>query len=440
MNLSTKYSACLKGELLCPGDKSISQRALIIGSYLNQESLISNILSSSDPICTANALNQVNANLIFNKLSNTVKITRRKIPFQDPENPLDLGNSGTGARLLAGFLSGLGINATITGDQSLSSRPMKRIVEPLTKMGFKLNSNNHRLPIEIIQSQGGGFFEYNSPISSAQVKSSILLAALTGSIETKITEPIGSRDHTERMLKHFGANIHSETQNDKNIIHFSPSALSTHENSYYVVGDFSSAAFLIVAALISDDAEILIRDVGINPTRSALVDVLKEMGGNIELIKAKKVSNEEACNILVKNSKLKGIDIGGNLIPSLIDEIPILSIAASFADGKSKISDIGELRVKESDRLNAISQGLNAIGITNVTNDTSITVHGKAGYIEQMDKIESFGDHRIAMSFLVAGLKSKQGITVNNCKNIVTSYPNFVSDMNQLGCKINEVK
>ena len=164
------------------------------------------------------------------------------------------------------------------------------------------------------------------------------------------------------------------------------------------------------------------------------------MGGNIELTKAKKVSNEEACNILVKNSQLKGVDIGGHLIPSLIDEIPILSIAASFADGKSKISDIGELRVKESDRLNAISQGLNAIGIANVTSETSITVHGKAGYIEQTDNIESFGDHRIAMSFLVAGLKSKQGITVNNCRNIVTSYPNFVSDMNQLGCKISEVK
>ena len=208
MNLSAKYSACLKGELLCPGDKSISQRVLIIGSFLNQEILISNILASSDPICTANALNQVNANLTFNKLSNTVKTVKRQMPFQDPTESLDLGNSGTGARLLTGFLSGLGINATITGDKSLSSRPMKRIVEPLTKMGFKLNSNNHRLPIEITQSIGSSFFEYNSPISSAQVKSSILLAALTGSIETKITEPIGSRDHTERMLKYFGADIH----------------------------------------------------------------------------------------------------------------------------------------------------------------------------------------------------------------------------------------
>ena len=208
MNLFAKYSACLKGEILCPGDKSISQRVLIIGSYLNQEIFISNILSSSDPICTANALNQLNANLILNKSSNTVKTVKRKVPFQDPTESLDLGNSGTGARLLVGFLSGLGINATITGDKSLSSRPMKRIVEPLTKMGFKLNSNNHRLPIEITQSIGSSFFEYNSPISSAQVKSSILLAALTGSIETKITEPIGSRDHTERMLKYFGADIH----------------------------------------------------------------------------------------------------------------------------------------------------------------------------------------------------------------------------------------
>ncbi|URQ71974.1 3-phosphoshikimate 1-carboxyvinyltransferase [SAR86 cluster bacterium] len=440
MNLSAKYSACLKGELLCPGDKSISQRVLIIGSFLNQEILISNILASSDPICTANALNQVNANLTFNKLSNTVKTVKRQMPFQDPTESLDLGNSGTGARLLTGFLSGLGINATITGDKSLSSRPMKRIVEPLTKMGFKLNSNNHRLPIEITQSIGSSFFEYNSPISSAQVKSSILLAALTGSIETKITEPIGSRDHTERMLKYFGADIHSEIKNEKNIIHFSPSDLSIQDENYYVVGDFSSAAFLIVAALISEDSEIIIRDVGINPTRAALINVLKEMGGNIEFTKVKQVSNEEVCNILVKNSQLKGADIGGDIIPSLIDEIPILSIAASFADGKSKISDIGELRVKESDRLNAISKGLDAIGIKNCTDNTSITIEGKTGYIEQIDNIKSFDDHRIAMSFLVAGLRSKRGIIVNNCENIVTSYPNFVSDMNQLGSRIDEVK
>ncbi len=440
MNLSAKYSACLKGELLCPGDKSISQRVLIIGSFLNQEILISNILASSDPICTANALNQVNANLTFNKLSNTVKTVKRQMPFQDPTESLDLGNSGTGARLLTGFLSGLGINATITGDKSLSSRPMKRIVEPLTKMGFKLNSNNHRLPIEITHSIGSSFFEYNSPISSAQVKSSILLAALTGSIETKITEPIGSRDHTERMLKYFGADIHSEIKNEKNIIHFSPSDLSIQDENYYVVGDFSSAAFLIVAALISEDSEIIIRDVGINPTRAALINVLKEMGGNIEFTKVKQVSNEEVCNILVKNSQLKGADIGGDIIPSLIDEIPILSIAASFADGKSKISDIGELRVKESDRLNAISKGLDAIGIKNCTDNTSITIEGKTGYIEQIDNIKSFDDHRIAMSFLVAGLRSKRGITVNNCENIVTSYPNFVSDMNQLGSRIDEVK
>ena len=440
MNLFAKYSACLKGEILCPGDKSISQRVLIIGSYLNQEIFISNILSSSDPICTANALNQLNANLILNKSSNTVKTVKRKVPFQDPTESLDLGNSGTGARLLVGFLSGLGINATITGDKSLSSRPMKRIVEPLTKMGFELNSNNHRLPIEIIQSNGSSFFEYNSPISSAQVKSSILLAALTGSIETKITEPIGSRDHTERMLKYFGADIHSEIKNNKNIIHFSPSDLSIQDKNYYVVGDFSSAAFLIVAALIAEDSEIMIRDVGINPTRAALINVLKEMGGHIELTEAKKVSNEEVCNILVKHSQLKGTDIGGEIIPSLIDEIPILSIAASFANGKSTISDIGELRVKESDRLNAISQGLNAIGIKNLTDKTSITIEGKTGYIDQIDNIESFDDHRIAMSFLIAGLRSKRGITINNCENIITSYPNFVSDMNQLGFRIDEVK
>ena len=351
-----------------------------------------------------------------------------------------MGNSGTGARLLVGFLSGLGINATITGDKSLSSRPMKRIVEPLTKMGFELNSNNHRLPIEIIQSNGSSFFEYNSPISSAQVKSSILLAALTGSIETTITEPIGSRDHTERMLKYFGADIHSEIKNNKNIIHFSPSDLSIQDKNYYVVGDFSSAAFLIVAALIAEDSEIMIRDVGINPTRAALINVLKEMGGHIELTEAKKVSNEEVCNILVKHSQLKGTDIGGEIIPSLIDEIPILSIAASFADGKSTISDIGELRVKESDRLNAISQGLNAIGIKNLMDKTSITIEGKTGYIDQIDNIESFDDHRIAMSFLIAGLRSKRGIIINNCENIITSYPNFVSDMNQLGFGIDEVK
>ena len=316
-----------------------------------------------------------------------------------------------------------------------------RIIDPLQKMGAKISATNkENPPLKISPSTGLIGITYKMPISSAQVKSSILLAALTGSIETKITEPIGSRDHTERMLKYFGADIHSEIKNEKNIIHFSPSDLSIQDENYYVVGDFSSAAFLIVAALISEDSEIIIRDVGINPTRAALINVLKEMGGNIEFTKVKQVSNEEVCNILVKNSQLKGTDIGGDIIPSLIDEIPILSIAASFADGKSKISDIGELRVKESDRLNAISKGIDAIGIKNCTDNTSITIEGKTGYIEQIDNIKSFDDHRIAMSFLVAGLRSKRGITVNNCENIVTSYPNFVSDMNQLGSRIDEVK
>ena len=182
----------------------------------------------------------------------------------------------------------------------------------------------------------------------------------------------------------------------------------------------------------------MIRDVGINPTRAALINVLKEMGGHIELTEAKKVSNEEVCNILVKHSQLKGTDIGGEIIPSLIDEIPILSIAASFADGKSTISDIGELRVKESDRLNAISQGLNAIGIKNLMDKTSITIEGKTGYIDQIDNIESFDDLRIAMSFLVAGVRSKNGVIVKNCKNIETSFPDFFNVMNALGMKINE--
>ena len=436
MNLTTPINCQVKGTVQCPGDKSISQRVLMIGAFMNQDMKVDGFLHGEDPISTMNALNQIGANITVND-NGSVQILKRDFIFCNCDEPLDLGNSGTGLRLMLGFTSGLGLNLSFCGDESLSSRPMDRVLNPLTEMGADIKSSNGKLPIKISTSKLTKQYSYELPVASAQVKSSILLAGLAYGSAVEIIEPIQTRDHTERMLKNFGANIEITKKDEKNIIRLGPSNHLTAKN-YTVVGDISSAAFLIVAALISNSPGLEITNVGMNPSRIGVLRALEKMGANIEIKNQRLESGEPCADLEVKQSELKGVELSGEIIPNIIDEIPIISIAAAFANGKTIIRDASELRVKESDRLKAVSDGFETLGVKHQNFEDGMTIMGNQNTLQPEEPIfiESHGDHRIAMSFLIAGLRCSQSITVKDCKNIFTSFPNFIELISSIGYKL----
>ena len=435
MNLTSHKTKSLHGEVDCPGDKSVSQRIVIIGSLLNCDMHVNRFLKAQDPISTVNALNSIGASISIS--GNEVILKKREVIFKHPEQELNLGNSGTGSRLLLGLISGLGLRSTITGDSSLLKRPMSRVIQPLKMMGAKFNSKNGMLPVSTLGSKIVNNFEYEMPIASAQVKSCLLIAALSSKKNIKITEPKTTRDHTERMIEFFGGDIVYGNNQNSRLIQLNHSKLEP-KHSFEVPGDFSSAAFIIVAAIISKGSEILIKNVGLNESRKGLLEILLLMGANIEIKNQRKVSNEFIGDIYIRSSELRGIDVPDNIIPNIIDEIPILSIAACFAEGKTVIKNAAELRVKESDRLHAISEGMIKLKIKHDIFEDGISIFGTSNQLQCEESIDSFDDHRIAMSFLVAGIRSDNGIRVKNCRNIDTSFPNFKNIMNKLGLKINE--
>lgn len=435
MNLISHRTKSLSGDINCPGDKSISQRILIIGSLLNCNMEIDGFLDAHDPNSTLDALNKIGAEI--KKKGNKVFLNQRNISFKNPLSELNFGNSGTGARLMLGFISGLGLKTKLVGDSSLSKRPMSRVILPLQQMGVEIDCNNGTLPIFTTNSDIRDNFKYKMPIASAQVKSCLLLAALASKNNINIFEPKITRDHTERMIEFFEGNIKYGNKNNIGEIELKFSNLIP-KNYYMVPGDFSSASFIIIATIISKDSEVLIKNVGLNKTRSGLLEVLSLMGAKIEIKNIKIQSNEKIGDIYVVSSNLKGIDVPEDIIPNIIDEIPILSIAAAFSEGITNIKNAKELRVKESDRLNAISEGLNKLKITNEIFDDGISITGSENQVDPEESINSFDDHRIAMSFLISGIRSKNGVCVDNCNNIETSFPNFKDTMNSLGMNINE--
>ena len=435
MNLTSNPVQEIFGDVKCPGDKSISQRILIIGSLLNCDINVSGFLDAKDPLSTMAALNQIGA--LINKDGDLVKIKKRSRPFNSPKSSIDLGNSGTGLRLLTGLISGLNLKATLIGDESLSQRPMSRVVNPLVKMGKKISTNEGKTPIKIEGGSVNDNFEYQMPVASAQVKSSLILASLSSGNSIHIKEPKVTRDHTERMIEYCGGKIDIQNSSEGKIITLNKSNLS-EISSYEVVGDFSSAAFIIVAALISKKSKVLIKNVGLNSTRKGLLEVLLKMNANIKIVNQRKTCNEICGDLIVESSDLEGIEVSDSIIPNIIDEIPILSVAASFAEGETVIKNASELKVKESDRLKATSDGLEAMNIKHYILDDGLIIYGQNNDVPVSKEIDSFGDHRIAMSFLVAGTRSKEGIIVKNCKNIETSFPNFLNTMNALGMKIHE--
>ncbi len=418
----------LRGEITVPGDKSISHRSIMLGSLAQGTTLVHGFLHGEDNHSTLNAFRSMGIR-IEELAGGDLRIEGKGLHgLTEPGDVIDCGNSGTTIRLMTGLLSGQNFFSVLTGDRYLRKRPMKRVLNPLATMGARIwgRGGGELAPLAI---SGGGLrsTEYVSPISSAQVKSAVLLAGLYADGDTTVREPHLSRDHSERMLRYFGANVRPFEGG------VSVSAQPTLEGrEVFVPGDISSAAFFMVAALIVPGAELLICNVGVNPTRSGIIDILQQMGGSIELLNQRELSGEPVADILVRSSALKGIEIGGSLVPRAIDEFPVVSVAACFAEGTTIIRDARELRVKETDRIAAMVSELGVLGGQVTARDDGMVIQG----VENLagGKVSSHGDHRIAMSMAVAALRARSEVLIDDTACTATSFPNFWELIDQVCC------
>lgn len=404
----------LTGEITIPSDKSISHRAVMLASLAKGKSIIKNFSKGQDPVSSLNICRSLGIDASFHNEDLIIMSTGKLCP---PSQPLDCGNSGTTMRFMAGILAGQNFNSTLIGDESLSKRPMKRIIEPLELMGAEIDSNNFRSPLNISGKLLHGI-NYNSQLASAQVKSCILLAGLSCDGKTTFTEPYISRDHTERMLKFMGANIsiNSKTTTIEKS-ELQPQILE-------ICGDISSAAYFITAGLIVPNSEIILKNVGLNPTRTGIIEVVKKMGGNIEVLDEKTVSGEEVGDIKITYSKLNAVVIEGEIIPKLIDEIPVIAVLATQAKGTTIIKDALDLRNKESDRIAAVVTELKKIGADIEETPDGFIINGKTE-LQGGCEVETYHDHRLAMSLYVAGLICKTPICINGFEWVNISFPEF---------------
>lgn len=415
----------LKGIITVPGDKSISHRAVMLASLAKGKSSIHGFLKSEDCIATLKSFQQMGVS--YKEVEGRLEILGNGPQgLHEPEDVINMGNSGTGTRLLLGILAGQAFSTTLTGDSSLRSRPMKRVTEPLEQMGARFlgRENGTKLPLTVKGGKLSGI-QYNSPVASAQVKSALLLAGLFADGTTTVYEPGPSRDHTERMLETFGVDL---TRKEKH------SSLSggqvLQSQAIHVPGDISSAAFFIVAACIVPDSELTIENVGINPTRTGLLDVLHDMGADIRLENKRQMGAEPVADLHVCYSPLKGVRISGDTVVRMIDEFPIFAVAASFASSPSIVEGAEELRVKESDRISTIVHELNRMGAQLEERPDGFEV--KSGKQLAGTDVFSHGDHRIAMSLIIAGLAAKNETTIKGTKSIATSFPGFFDILNQI--------
>lgn len=418
----------LKGEITVPGDKSISHRAVMFGSIANGLTEITNFLQGADCLSTISC---------FRRLGIEIENTPDKIlvhgkglhGLSAPSETLDAGNSGTTTRLISGILAAQPFTTTLTGDASIQKRPMRRIIEPLSMMGADIRSlkGNDCAPLEIRGTSLKGI-HYTSKVASAQVKSSILLAGLYAEGETSVTEPNISRNHSEIMLNHFGATV-TTSGTTATIL---PDPVLEGRN-VLVPGDISSAAYFIAAGLLVPGAEILIKNVGINETRDGIIRVAKAMGGNIQLLNENHDSGEPVADLLVTHSQLHGIRIDGALIPTLIDEIPVIAIMAAFANGETVIADAAELKVKESNRIDVMVNNLSAMGADITGTDDGMIIRGGSPLHGAL--IHSMDDHRIAMSFAIASLLAEGTTVIEGAECVNISYPDFYCDLQKLCVK-----
>ena len=437
--LTARRSSALSGSIKAPGDKSISHRALIFGALAEGQTRIEGLLEGDDVLATAEAMGQLGAKLTRTGPGSWTITGVGAKGFQSPERPLDFGNSGTAARLVMGAISTFPIKAPLVGDSSLSRRPMGRVIKPLAQMGaqFECHDMPDQLPMTLI---GAGpdtakAIEYRVPVPSAQVKSAILLAGLNVHGRTIVVEGEATRDHTERMLKLFGLTVSTDIDPDGAIrISIDGPARLTGQD-VTVPGDPSSAAFAAVSALITPGSDIVIKNVLLNEHRTGLYKTLREMGGQIEDLNPRLDAGEKVVDLRIRSSALQGITVPAERAPSMIDEYPILAIAAAKANGVTKMTGLAELRVKESDRLSAMAQGLAQCGVDISEGDDWLTVTGQ-DEIRGGAQIATHHDHRIAMSFLTLGLTTKDEVSVDGAQMIATSYPDYKAHMHSLGADI----
>jgi 3-phosphoshikimate 1-carboxyvinyltransferase len=433
--LISSPSGALTGTLTPPGDKSISHRAVMLGGIAAGETVIRGLLEGEDVLRTIEALRAVGAEAQKAR-DGSWHIKGIGLAGLSPSSQaLDMGNSGTAARLLIGLLSGRPFRSHFTGDTSLQKRPMKRVIEPLTLVGAKFESADGRLPLHVTGAVKPLAITYRLPVASAQVKSAILLAGLSAEGTTTVIEPHPTRDHSEHMLRHFGADIKIEPTKDGE-------AISVHGHPHLkgqnltVPADPSSAAFPLVAALLHEGSHVTLKNVGLNPRRAGLIETLQEMGAILLFTNRHSESGEMIADLTVKGGALKGVTVPPERAPSMIDEYPILAVAAACATGTTRMQGLGELRVKESDRLSLMADSLTRCGVKVVIEGDDLIVEGHGKPPQGGTLIETAMDHRIAMSFLVLGSAAREAIRIDDGRFIATSFPGFVAMMNGLGTKM----
>ena len=419
----------LQGELRVPGDKSISHRSIMLGALARGTTRVSGFLDGADCIATRDAFRAMGVAIDGPEQGRLTVRGMGLHGLRAPAVPLYLGNSGTSMRLLAGLLAGQRFDSVLTGDASLSRRPMRRVTEPLGRMGARIDTSPEGTsPLRIHGGQRLHGIEYPLPVASAQVKSSLLLAGLYAEGETCVTEPAPTRDHTERMLRGFGYTVHSA---GRRICLQGGGELTATDID--VPADISSAAFFLVGASIAPGSELLLRHVGVNPTRTGVIDILRLMGADIRLENEREAGGEPVADLVVRHAGLRGIDIPPELVPLAIDEFPALFIAAACASGETRLTGAAELRVKESDRIQVMADGLRACGIGAEPTPDGIVIQG--GRLRG-GEVHSHGDHRIAMSFAMAALASDGPIVIHDCRNVDTSFPGFVDLARRAGLQV----
>ena len=420
--------AGLKGTLTVPGDKSISHRAVMFGALAEGTTTIHGFLKGADCLSTIGCFQAMGIDI--EEKEDTIYVHGKGLRgLQAPDGVLDVGNSGTTTRLISGILAGQNFTSELSGDASLNTRPMKRIIAPLSMMGADITSKNKDgcAPL-LIHGRPLSAIHYDSPVASAQVKSCVLLAGLYADGETSVTEPALSRDHTERMLRSFGADIRTE---GRTCTITPPKTL--HGQHIEVPGDISSAAFFIAAACITPDSDVLIQNVGINPTRAGILEVCRAMGADVSLENMREAGGEPVADIRARTSRLKGTVIEGDIIPTLIDELPVIALMACFAEGQTIIRDAHELRVKESDRIAIVSNNLQAMGADVIPTDDGFLINSQQGTLTLHGaSINCAMDHRIAMTFAVAGLNADGETVITDSDCVDVSYPDFFRQLEGL--------
>ncbi|MBQ9360153.1 MAG: 3-phosphoshikimate 1-carboxyvinyltransferase [Lachnospiraceae bacterium] len=426
----TKNTSGLHGKIKVPGDKSISHRSVMLGAIAEGITHVEGFLNGADCISTINCFRVMGVDIEYDGGTEVTVHGVGLHGLKAPSNVLDCGNSGTTTRIMSGLLAGQPFSSELTGDESIQKRPMKRIMIPLKEMGADIISvkDNGCAPLRINPAKLHGI-SYNSPVASAQVKSSILLAALYADGETTVTEPALSRDHTELMLSAMGADIHRESLS----VTLKPGK-TLQAQDIEVPGDISSAAYFIGAGLIVPDSDLIIENVGINPTRAGIIEVFRDMGASLELINERTATGEKVADIHVMTSELHGTAISGDIIPTLIDELPLIAVVAATAEGTTIIKDASELKVKESDRIALVTKNLKAMGADIEATDDGFIINGKDGTPGPLHGavIDDALDHRIAMSFTIAGLISSSDTEIVHPECVSISYPDFFETINKL--------